>query len=301
LIGGDPRRRWSDIMIGIGFVAIYTLYVVRVGGGFMYARLLIPTVPLLLVVFEAGLEPRPAWLRSILGVVVLGVPWLVEPPLWGTMIVDERGFYTKPEHASAWDRRSRIMRHYLRDTDVRVAFLGTWARAMRDTQIDPAIEAATGLTDATIAHQPLARRGQPGHEKAADPFYLADERRVHLVTGLESYDELGLERVVPRIELSLPDPMVGSEEEVVLFVVRWDPTLMSKLEARGAVMPDLPAIIEDLGRAVPRMRPEQCRLVHTQLRRLYFDQAPAPALAAPFEAACPLPAADPTSAHRSVP
>ncbi len=172
-----------------------------------------------------------------------------------------------------------------------VAFLGTWARNVRDARIDPAVEAETGLTDATIAHQVLTQRGKPGHEKRGDPFYLADERRLAFALSEKSYPTLGLQRAVPPVEVILPDPDPARDGEVRMFVLRWHPDVMETLRARGARVPDLPAAIEGVGRSMtnsPNTPVEQCRMVYAQLRRVYFDQVDDPERRKPFEARCPV-------------
>lgn len=285
LAAGDPQRRWIEIYIGLGFALVYALYVTRVGGDFMYARLLIPTVPMLALAFEAGLSPLSTWTRSVIGVVAIALPWFLSVDLRGTWITHEREFYVDATRSTRWDDRSRILEHYFADLDVGVAFLGTWARNVRDADIDPAVEAETGLTDARIARQVLTQRGKPGHEKRADPHYLADERRLAFTMGEASYETLGLQRIVPPVEVILSDP--DRDSEVHIFVLRWHPEVMETLRKRGAKVPDLPAAIEGLGVSVGETPIEECRDVYAQLQRLYFDQVDDPERRRPFEARCP--------------
>lgn len=289
---GDPRRRWPEIYIGLGFVLLYTLYVTRVGGDFMYARLLIPTAPLLAAVAGAGLEARPLAWRAVFGALIVGLPWVVPSPLGIELreagISDERAFYATPRRAEILEARRRVVTTYLSDTGASVAFLGAWAQVVRAARLDPAIESETGLTDPVIARQALAVRGIPGHEKRADPFYLADERRVDFALDRAIYDKLDLHRVVPPVEIVLPDPKGVLARGVVLYVIRWDPELIDELEARGAEIPDVRGRIERMGERVATMPLQRCRFEYRRLQRLYFDQVNDPALAAPFERRCPV-------------
>lgn len=272
----------------LAFAALYTTYVAKVGGDFMYARLLIPTAPALLLALGAGLRALAPWPRLGLGLAIIALPWLLPSPLTQRVklagIEDEHAFYTNERAAWIWRERSEAARHYFEGTGARVVFMGTFARTVRDAGIDPAIEGETGLTDAATAHRPTGERGRPGHEKRPDPFYLADERKVHFAFGRSAYELLELWRVVPMVTVVLPNEDGPS---VDLTVIRWDPTLMAELERRGAALPDLDAMIQTDLRRLPTLEPEVCRDRVAQLRRLYFDQQPDAPGAEQLDTACP--------------
>ena len=46
---------YRPALLAAGITLVYTLYIVRVGGDFMFARMLIPVSPFLLILLEAGL------------------------------------------------------------------------------------------------------------------------------------------------------------------------------------------------------------------------------------------------------
>src|SRR5207247_4338937 len=92
----------------------YTTYVMRVGGDFMFARLLIPVTPFYALALEAGLGPLLARRRSTrriraagagLGACALLAVAFAASPLgaarWVRGIVDERESYQRADRARA--------------------------------------------------------------------------------------------------------------------------------------------------------------------------------------------------------
>jgi hypothetical protein len=270
-----------------GFVLVYTAYVARVGGDFMFARLLVPTAPFALWGTELvldGLKPR---IRQGLATLVLVLPLLLPPPV--TLgharhgVADEWSYYTDPGFELVWLQRGRVLRRYLGDLPVRVAFLGAYARTVRDARIPIAIESETGLTDSTIAHQRLTERTRPGHEKRADPNYLVHDRGVHFAVGSAAYETLGLEELVPPLRVTLPDRDGILADGETLWIVRWDPQIMHELVRRGAIVPNLPAIIDRIVADLDRMPDAEAQRFYDELSRVYFDHVDDPARQQAFE------------------
>ncbi len=168
------------------FVIPFLVYVARVGGDFMFARFLIPVTPLLLIVIELALLelPRRRFAIEALALLVLaGVGFRSDhfsvPEEGISGIVDERDYYPPSTVEQAQTNGPKI-RGYLEGIDVAVGFLGTQAMLVYYSNVPEAVECASGLTDIHLAHQEIAERGRPGHEKTASFDYLS-ERRVRFM------------------------------------------------------------------------------------------------------------------------
>ena len=276
---GAADRAWSRHVLLAGcFAVVYTTYVIRVGGDFMFARLLIPVVPYLAILVDLGLLPwaerRPlAYLAATGGWLVAStmMPTPVSATHWVHGVADEWDVYS-PKQIERVEHKAAVLKRYLSDLPVRVAFLGAEARVMYEAEIPVAIESATGLTDATIARQELVRRGRPGHEKRAPVAYLIDARKAHFIFAKEARSVLGLDRWIPVGTLRLDD--------VEGFILHWDPPLMAELRRRGAEFVDFPSeldrFLDQLRNAPPAVRLQQA----SRIRRFYFDHVDDPRRAA---------------------
>ena len=155
-----------------GFSLLYLLFVVWVGGDFMFARFLMPITPLLYL----GLQ---WWVRrwraprqlAALAVVALGTLLMYpHPELRGVngrigFVGDEREQYPA-ERVAALRQSGAAFGAALHGLDSRVAFSGTQAMLVYEAQFTYALEAATGLTDRYLARRELQQRGPIGHEKS---------------------------------------------------------------------------------------------------------------------------------------
>jgi len=175
-------------LLAILFLFPYLFYVVRVGGGFMFARFFIPVIPFALFLLEGSIR----WLQIsnrvkliLLAAVIVGsfFQWnQYDPPkklIRG--IAYERAFYP-PRHTEQRRNLGLELRRFFEGKDVSVAFLGSYASLVYYSEVPVAIETDTGLTDEYIAHLPLRRRGRPGHEKKP-PFQYLFERGVNFTYG----------------------------------------------------------------------------------------------------------------------
>jgi arabinofuranosyltransferase len=184
-----PTRRFKWFT-GLGLLA-YNLYVVKVGGDFMYGRFYAVVVPLLsLSACQVVLELLRSSRRSarptayvtamVLGASLGGVSLIAPRDIkWG--IADERTFYP----VSSWNPLTidhqlfcvgkRFERMYGAGVRLRVASgaIGMIGYYSRFEVID-----LLGLTDARVARRPLRERGRPGHEKWADAPYLEERRPI---------------------------------------------------------------------------------------------------------------------------
>jgi hypothetical protein len=275
-----PRRPAG---LELALAAVYALYVMRVGGDFMFGRLLVPVTPFLLVLIERGLAAllggRPAVRAgaiAALGVGLVVTPAAVAHGQQPRGIADENYVYTVafPFWAERADTNGAVLARLFDGLPVSVGFFGAQARLVYRSRVAIAIECETGLTDAEIAHQPLAARGRIGHEKHAQLAYLLG-RRVDLVLTRDWANQ------VLRLDDQLPDVPIDLGR-IAGRVISWDPAIMASLAARGVHVPDVPAQIDGYLASMAGLPDAVVRRDWERFRRLYFDRTPDPAREAPF-------------------
>ncbi|HXV74732.1 MAG TPA: hypothetical protein VD788_00305 [Candidatus Polarisedimenticolaceae bacterium] len=252
----------------------YTFWVWRVGGGFMFARLLVPTLPFWAILLDLALLPlasRRAWQPAATSAVALALLFTPQP-IEGRRIVhgiaDEPRHYARDAVAEV-DRRAAILRRYFAGLDVTVGFTGSEARLVYRAAVPRAIECEAGLTDPVIARRPLERRGRPGHEKHATLSYLVDVRRTHFVLNRHAWRIIGAENRVPPVPVEM--------DGVRAWLLHWDPRLVAELRGRGARVPDFPAALDRIIAGLDRLEPLAVEALYRDLCRFYFDHVDDPA------------------------
>ena len=116
-----------------------------------------------------------------------------------------------------------------------------------------------GLTDVTIAHQPLARRGRPGHEKQARLDYLVRRRVTFAASG-------------PRREYN--QIRIGPHR---LNILTYDEALMAQLRARpGVRFIDFPSYLSRYVRTLSERPTEEVWRGYVAFRSYYFTHHPRP-------------------------
>jgi hypothetical protein len=275
-----PRR---PVALELALAVVYALYVMRVGGDFMFGRLLIPITPFLLILVERGLGAllgaRPVARAG--AIAALGAALVVTPAAVGhgqqpRGIADENYVYTVafPHWAERADTNGAVLARLFDGLPVAVGFFGLQARLVYRSRVATAIECETGLTDAAIAHQPLAARGRIGHEKHAQLPYLVGRHVDFVLTRDWAHQVLHLDDQLPDVPIEL-----GRIEG---RVITWDPAIMAALAARGVHVPDVPAQIDAYTAAIAGRSDDAVRRDWERFRRLYFDRTPDPARAGPF-------------------
>src|SRR5262245_48760699 len=262
-----PREELFAAALAIGFA----LYVMRVGGDFMFARMLIPVTPLLLIVLESSaarvVAGRPR-VELAVGAALVAAVALTPYPFtgngWQSGIVNEREFY-KPEDVEIRRAEGETLRRYFDGLPVSIAFVGSQARVAYYARPAVAIQAQTGLTDRWIAHQPLAKRGRVGHEKLAPVSYLLS-RKVDFVIHHFVTVTLDMKRTLPMAQIDF-DGLYG-------YMVHWDPPLLAELKQRGARFVDLPAALDARRAAYDRLPADSLRMEYARLKAFYFDFVP---------------------------
>lgn len=156
--------------------AVFLGYVAHSGGDFMFARRVLPAMPLLFVVLEAllvALPGRPAHAVGV-GLVALGVltPW----PLYSRPGELLRGVANEPDfypasYVAMRKTQGRMAAQTLGHLPVRAAFEGGMCMFGYYSKLPYLVE-MTGLTQYSLAKTPLAARGPVGHEKAPDDGWL---------------------------------------------------------------------------------------------------------------------------------
>ncbi len=278
---GRTDESYYPFAVELAMVTTYTLAVTRVGGDFMFGRLLVPITPLLLLMLERAVclgfvRPQAAPLFTAGTVVAL----LLSTPNVGTDesknkgIVDERIFYEVYEDGK-WvencERKGAILREAFAKLPVRICFFGGEARRVYRSRVATAIECHTGLTDSVIARQKITERGRVGHEKKA-PIDYVFARGVNFVFMDHLDDEL--DREIPNIPVD-----IGG---VPARLVSWDSTVEA-LRRRGAEIPDVPHEIDEFLADAETHTDSEVTLSYSQFKRLYFDHVKDPARATRFQ------------------
>ncbi|MCB9462082.1 MAG: hypothetical protein H6682_00120 [Candidatus Eisenbacteria bacterium] len=196
---GERLRETSDeevrrFLVAVVFAWAYLiLFVARVGGDFMYARFVVPVLPLLFLSFEillrVGWRPgahaprigRRALLLGVLPLVVFAENWTTRASLFLDAdsargrrrlrgIEDERWYWASD--TGRGENRIEEARRYgayfeeqFDGMDVTVAILGQAAFGYYGRF--PRVVEENGLTEPLIARRPVTERGRPGHEKRA--------------------------------------------------------------------------------------------------------------------------------------
>jgi hypothetical protein len=202
-------RELGTIVLGLSYVLVYgILFIARVGGDFMFARFIIPLVPIFYIVGEIALRRllarRMQYLRIVM--IILAMLVLFEKTLRDSIYMDETGkrnssfgeggitdeqWYWSKKEADGLDKiqaneaLGRQLKTYFRGEHVSVLLKGQASLGYYG-EFSECIENA-GLTDRYIAHLPISNRGRPGHEKNAPLEYL-ERRGVNFVFWSTVYD-----------------------------------------------------------------------------------------------------------------
>jgi arabinofuranosyltransferase len=282
------KASWLPRVWLAGALAVtYTLYVARVGGDFMYARMLIPATPFLLILFELGFSALPARIPfvAILGLAAAPavIPTWIPRPVTGSYFVrgvaDEFEFYDL-RRTSEVDFRGFVLKRFFDGLPVRALIFGAEVRMVYRAEV-PVVVDGDGLTDRHIARQPLMRRGRPGHERLPDPAYAVLERKIHVVFSQPYYLLAGFPAFIPIVPIRF-GPVGG-------FLLHWDPVMMEAWKRRGAVFEDFPAWLDGYVRRMPSASDETVRNDYERFRHFYFQNVEDKERERPFRARLGLP------------
>jgi len=200
----SPERFHSSgargFLLAVLSVVFWMLYVFRTGGDFMFARFLIPITPILFFACELLLVRnfRTRTFLVLAFAILLGTFFRFDQFTSSRncdAISDEWQYYPRAYHAWA-QKTGTNLKKYFGDLPIKVAFGGMMAQVVYYAEPQVAIEGITGLTDTFIAHQPLAVRGRPGHEKNVPTEYLIN-RKVNFLLwmGQPPFDKFQLNQI----------------------------------------------------------------------------------------------------------
>lgn len=274
----EARSRGFVVFAGTS-VVLYGGYVLRVGGDFMYGRFLVPLVPLALLLAELGARtgaaglPAVGWRTRTLAASALtflafaAVPFdtvLQRPGEIRWSIADEPSFYpvagwAHPEPQSRFTIVGQDLGRLIRGRGVEPR-LGLGSIGIAGFYSGLPVLDFMGLTDVQVAHQTVAQRSRPGHEKEASDEYVLS-RPVHFAVTKREFHPSDY-RDLTRIK-------VGRSE---LSIVVYDREIMRRLKGAPEISfvdfeEYLDRYIADLGH---RGRPAVAR-DYRFFRRYYFE------------------------------
>jgi len=163
----------------------YIMYLTKIGGDFMFARLLIPVTPLLYLTLELFLfRMKFRRVRNLMSLIIIICTIFYHNPYKGTEmpivdnITNESDIY---KLKSVYQLKLSLLpfAKFFQEEEVHIAYGGSQAMIAYYLNPEVAIESVTGLTDEFIAHQKILKRGKVGHEKQAPLGYL-QKRNVHI-------------------------------------------------------------------------------------------------------------------------
>ncbi|HPI38144.1 MAG TPA: hypothetical protein PK397_09390 [Ignavibacteriaceae bacterium] len=192
----------SALILAVIIIILYSIFfIAKVGGDFMYARFIIPIIPLLYLAGENAIRCLFEKKRNILILffILIFFTGIIEKKSRDHLFIDGRGerisiydlngvadeywFYTQTEkigginHIQFMEMAGKEFNRYFKDRDVRFLIMAAQASLAYYSKIKTCVE-FNGLTDKYIAHLPISERGRPGHERAA-PYDYVIERGVH--------------------------------------------------------------------------------------------------------------------------
>ena len=257
------RRHLVLLAAFVAFVG----YVAHSGGDFMFARRLIPSMPLLFIVVEDWLIVIPAWpvKAAALAFVLLGIalPYPIYPNPTERIrgIANEPAYYTRP-YVELRRAQGAVAGRVLAHAPVRAMFEGGMCMFGYYSGL-PYLAEMTGLTQYSLAKMPLAARGAIGHEKVADARWLT-EHRIHFIFA-QVPPQPGHE---PRVD----EIVFGSILTARIWTYVDD--IMDPLRNRPDVrFTPIEGTLREARRQIEGASPQEARRIYEVLRRYYFDTA----------------------------
>jgi hypothetical protein len=183
VVGLVQLRRSIAGAFGLVVVPLYLVYVAKIGGDYMLGRLVCAALPLVFLGAEHAIRSWLArgWSWRAGGALALAAVACVPVHLlrageitW--YLTDERTFYPVEsvmplELGGTTPRRVAALERNLGTVEPPLAY-AAWAIGLVGWELDGPILDMHGLVDRELAHQPLARRDRPGHERQATPAYV---------------------------------------------------------------------------------------------------------------------------------
>ncbi len=262
--GGDEQVQ-RLVYLALLSTLIYALFIIRMGGDFMFGRFFVPLAPMLYAVLERSIAAlRGRMLPLVLSAMVLLLTYFRFDQYNGSVFVgyiaDEKEYFDKVEPLEQSVRDAAMLKRHFRDLPIRLAFYAGQLRLIY--YLDPpfAVESSSGLTDTAIAHQEVGTRERPGHEKHPTMEYLM-KRRVHFYIGPTD--------PVPKGQLALN---AISFEWMRARIVTYDNTVMSVLaHDSGVTFVHLPEFLDDYLAHMSAYSKASVAAQYRFLKPFYFD------------------------------
>jgi hypothetical protein len=263
----SSESRWHDRFF-LGSCALFTAYLVHVGGDFMFARRLLPAAPLLFLVIENRVarwpKPRTSLALAGLALVATSLPlplfdhW---PRING--IGDERRVYP-PEIVEARRQQAEAVGRALAGGPARVAFEGGMCVFGYYSGLPYLVE-ITGLTQYSLAKRPLAERGFIGHEKVADSDWLT-ENEIHFVVSQ------ALPPVTRRSRLALDEVYFGDLAKARIHIYS-DEVMDALRRVPDVDFVPIERVVELSKKRMERAPLAEAERIYHDLQRFYFRTA----------------------------
>jgi arabinofuranosyltransferase len=248
---------------------LFLAYVAHSGGDFMFARRVLPALPLVFVVLEDWLVALPGRLlpATAVALTALGVlapyPVYTQPGQRLRGIADEPSFYP-PALMEARRVQALVAAQALAGLPVRAALEGGMCVFGYYSRLPYLVE-MTGLTQYSLAKTPLMARGHVGHEKTASDDWLT-EHNIHFVF---SHLPPPISRGGP---LRVDEIAFGDALKARIWT--YDEALMSRLrrDPRVAFTP-IEVTLREAERHIAAAPYDEARRIYAVLERYYFRGA----------------------------
>jgi membrane-bound metal-dependent hydrolase YbcI (DUF457 family) len=249
--------------------ALFLAYVAHSGGDFMFARRVLPVMPLLFVTLEDLFVALPGRLlpAGAVGLVVLGVwapyPLYSNPGERLRGIANEPAYYPPP-YLAMREAQARMAAQALGHLPIRAAFEGGMCVFGYYSKLPYLVE-MTGLTQYSLAKRPLASRGHVGHEKAADDEWLT-RNTIHLIFS----------QAPPPVSRSGPSRVdeiyFGDALKARIWI--YDDAIMDRLRSDSRVrFTPIEETLREAQRHIARAPHEEAKRIQEVLQRYYFRSA----------------------------
>jgi arabinofuranosyltransferase len=257
------RRHLVLLAAFVAFVA----YVAHSGGDFMFARRLIPAMPLLFIVLEGWLVTIPGRTVKVgvLALLLLGVslPYPIYPNPTERIrgIANEPAYYTQ-SYVEMRHAQGAVAARVLGRAPVRAIFEGGMCMFGYYSGLPYLVE-MTGLTQYSLAKMPLTVRGQVGHEKVADARWMT-EHGIHFVFAQEPPS--------PRSELRVDEIVFDGILKARIWI--YVDAIMDPLRSNPDVrfLP-IEGTLREAGRHIEGASHAEAHRIYDVLQRYYFQTA----------------------------
>ncbi|MHC4514283.1 MAG: hypothetical protein ACYS5W_11345 [Planctomycetota bacterium] len=280
---------WADLRAPLwisAFTVPYLVYVVWVGGDFMFARFCLPVTPALCLGLQL-LVPALGTLAARIGVLLLVAVSLISQATLTDVkqvgpsdlgIAEERNYY-HPNAVVLHRHLGRYLHEQMAGHEPVVAVGGAAAMLAYYCEWPTVIE-LHGLTDRTIARRRIGRRSRVGHEKSlplTDPYLL--ERGVNFVCWPFLVDSPRIGDRVPEdlrkvtFRVVHPSWKEGKEPyEIKLTMLTYSRRVMAPLAGAEHVrFTPLGGFLDDYIATMRQKPREEVALDYADFRKFYFD------------------------------